>query len=164
MDTNKSQTDTKLPPTLKFEDLMLPQVRQTIFAIKSVLGRYIGMSHVRVILFQRMNATEEISQAEIQRQLGVNGAVVTRIIKQMEAEGLITRRANPVDNRYMLVRLTDVGRQRQEEVLAKIRKIESTLLQGLTVEEIRCTQRVLAQIRQNAESLTANIEDGRSHK
>ena len=123
MDENERQADTKPVSALKFEDLMLPQVRQTIFAIKSVLGRYVGMSHVRVIFFQRMNATEEISQAEIQRRLGVNGAVVTRIIKQMEVEGLIARRADPADNRYMLVRLTDLGHRRQEEVLAKIRRI-----------------------------------------
>ena len=94
----------------------------------------------------------------------MNGAVVTRIIKQMEVEGLIARRADPADNRYMLVRLTDLGHGRQEEVLAKICRIESTLLQGLTVEEIRCTQRVLARIRQNAESLTASIEDGEMPK
>ena len=164
MDANDNQTDTMLSPALKFEGLMLPQVRQTIFAIKSVLGRYVGMSHVRVIFFQRMNAGEEISQAEIQRRLGVNGAVVTRILKQMQADGLIARRTDPVDNRYTLVRLTTLGRQRQEEVLAKIRRIESTLLQGLTVEEIKCTQRVLARIRQNAESLTASIEDGETLK
>ncbi len=119
-------------------EAMVPQIRQTISAIKSVMGQYIGVSMVRVSLFEQMNALEEISQAEIQRKIRVGGAVITRILKQMEAERLITRRPDPSDNRYTLVRLTVLGSQRKEDVIRKTRKIELTLLQGLDVEELKC--------------------------
>jgi DNA-binding MarR family transcriptional regulator len=134
-------------------EAMVPQIRQTISAIKSVMGQYIGVSMVRVNLFEQMNALQEISQAEIQRKIGVGGAVITRILKQMEAERLITRRPDPADNRYTLVRLTVLGSQRKEDVIRKTRKIESTLLQGLDVEELKCLHLTLAHIRRNAESL-----------
>ena len=136
-----------------FEEGLMPVIRQTIMAITSALSRYIGMSPVRVILLQKLLGVEEISQAEIQRKLGVGGAVVTRILKQMEAEGWITRRPDPSDNRYTLVRLTEAGRRRQEEVILKTQSLQSTLLQGLSSEDMLCMQRTLSRISQNAEGL-----------
>jgi DNA-binding MarR family transcriptional regulator len=137
-----------------FEEGMMPVIRQTIMAITSALTHYIGMSPVRVLLLQKLLGAGEISQAEIQRKLGVGGAVVTRILKQMEAEGLITRRPNPSDNRYMLVRLTEAGRKRQEEVILKTHTLQSNLLQGLSYEDMQCMQRTLLRIRDNAEGLS----------
>jgi DNA-binding MarR family transcriptional regulator len=155
MKENQSQPDFQpAPAPIAFEEVMMPVIRQTIMAITSALAQYIGMSPVRVILFQKLHDVDEISQADIQRKLGVGGAVVTRIIKQMEAEGLIIRRPDPSDNRFTLVRLTEAGRKRQDEVVLKTHKIESTLLQGLSSEEFMCMQRALTRIRQNAENLT----------
>jgi DNA-binding MarR family transcriptional regulator len=37
----------------------------------------------------------ESSQAELQRRLDVDGAAVTRQVKQLEAEELLSRRADP---------------------------------------------------------------------
>ena len=71
----------------------------------------------------------------------------------MEADGLITRRTDPGDNRFMLVKLTEAGRERQAEVALKLNKIKSTLMQGLSSEELLSMQRTLERIRQNAESL-----------
>jgi DNA-binding MarR family transcriptional regulator len=86
--------------------------------------------------------------------------VVTRIIKQLEAEGWITRRPDPSDNRFTLVQLTESGRARREQVVSKNRKMESTLLQGVSEEDMICTQRTLARIRQNAERFALNSDAG----
>jgi DNA-binding MarR family transcriptional regulator len=155
MEENQSQPDfQRISASTAFEEVMMPAIRQTVLAITSALAHYTGMSPVRVILFQKLHDMEEISQAEIQRKLGVGGAVVTRIIKQMEVEGLIVRRPDPSDNRFTLVRLTEAGRKRQEDVSLKTHKFEAALLQGLSSEEFLCMQRALTRIRQNAESLT----------
>jgi DNA-binding MarR family transcriptional regulator len=157
VEENQNRVDSQSGLTSKaFEEAMMPVIRQTIMAITSALTQYIGMSPVRVLLYQKLKDVEEISQAEIQRKLGVGGAVVTRIIKQMEAEGLIVRRPDPSDNRYMLVRLTEAGRQRRDEVVLKTHMIQSTLLRGLSREEFQCMQSALSRIRQNAESLTGD--------
>ena len=139
-------------------EIMLPEIRQTIAVIKTVLGQHLGISPARVILLEQLGAREEISQAEIQRKLGVGGAVITRIIKQMEAEGLITRRPDPADNRFTLVRLTDQGQSRRDEVVGKLHMIGITLLAGINADEMRCMQASLAHIQKNAESLVMRNE------
>lgn len=140
----------------------LPSIRQTVMAIISALAKYVGMHPVRMSIILKLDAVEEISQAEIHRKLGVGGAVVTRILKKMEAEGLIIRRPDPLDNRFTLVRLSDAGRARRDELLVKTKRIESALLQGLSPEEIESMQHTLRRIRQNAESLVEGTEEDES--
>jgi DNA-binding MarR family transcriptional regulator len=65
-----------------------------------------GMSKSRLEIMHDLMHVDEMSQADLARHLGVEGAVVTRIVKQLEAEGLVTRRADPRDNRYTLVALS----------------------------------------------------------
>src|SRR5690349_10766881 len=72
-----------------------------------------GMSQTRLELMHDLSHADEMSQAELQQRLGVEGAVITRIIKQLEAMGLVTRRADPQDNRYTLVSLSAEGRAAQ---------------------------------------------------
>src|SRR5512138_3592258 len=69
-----------------------------------------GMSKSRLEIMHDLTHTDEMSQADLAKHLGVEGAVVTRIVKQLEAEGLVSRRADPRDNRYTLVALTPHAR------------------------------------------------------
>ena len=71
----------------------------------------------------------------------------------MEAEGLVTRRPDPADNRFTLVQLTEAGWALQEDIIAKLQKADATLLHGLSREDILCTTRTLTRIRENAERL-----------
>ncbi len=97
-----------------------------------------------------------MSQAEIQHRLGVDRSGVTRIVKLMEADGLVTRRPDPVDNRFTLVQLTETGRALQEEVSAKLQAAEATVLDGVSRADMLCTVRTLTRIRENAERLTTD--------
>lgn len=114
------------------------------------------MSHARLLVLQELNHRGELSQADLQQLLSVDGAVITRLVKQMEAEGILGRRPYPADNRFTLVTLTGQGHKRIEEILAKARSMLPLLLEGLSEEEIYCTQKALTLIRQNAENLLAS--------
>ncbi len=139
----------------EFERETLGQIRLTVFSIQSAIRRYIGMSRARGVLFHMMTVDYEMSQAEIQQRLGVDRSEVTRIVKQMEADGLVTRRPDPADNRFTLVQLTKKGLSLQEEISAKLQAAEATVLQGLRREDLLCTVRTLTRIRENAERLAA---------
>lgn len=93
----------------EFERQILAQIRQTFFSIQLAIGQYVGTSQVRGMLFHCIKRDQEMSQAGIQQRLGVDRSEVTRIVKQIEAEGLVTRRPDPVDNRFALVLLTEAG-------------------------------------------------------
>lgn len=69
-----------------------------------------GMSQTRMEIMHELFHVEEMSQAELQQRLGVEGAVITRIVKQLESAGLVTRRADPQDNRFTLVALSAEAR------------------------------------------------------
>lgn len=145
---------------LEFQKETLAQIRLTVFAIQSAIGRYVGMSQARGILFHIMRIDQEVSQAAIQQKLGVDRSQVTRIVKQMEADGLVTRRPDPADNRFTLVQLTKAGRALQNEIGAKIQRADTTLLQGVSRADMLCTVRTLARIRENAGRLVIDRAAG----
>lgn len=144
--TRKPTTEEK-----EFETETLAQIRLTVFAIQSAIRRYVGMSRARGILFHCMRLDQEMSQTAIQQRLGVDRSEVTRIVKQMEAEGLVTRRPDPADNRFTLVQLTEAGWTLQNAISAKLQKADAMLLQGVSRADMLCTVRTLTRIRENAE-------------
>src|SRR5260221_14245332 len=57
-----------------------------------VFSQHVGMSFSRILVLHELMHAGEISQTELQQRLGMEGALLTRFAKQMEAAGLITRR------------------------------------------------------------------------
>jgi len=76
-----------------------------------IVSQAAGMSQTRLEILHELYHNAELSQADLQKHLGIEGTVITRIVKQMEVEGLITRHADPKDNRYTLVSLTQKMRE-----------------------------------------------------
>ncbi len=74
--------------------------------------RCAGISASRLQLLCKLYQVEEISQTLLQKEIGIDGAAVTRHLKQLEANAMVTRRTKPEDNRVTLVSLTDYGRER----------------------------------------------------
>lgn len=91
----------------------------------------------------------EISQSDLQNRLGMEGALVTRFVKQMESGGLVTRRADPKDNRYTLVTLTQTGRRELERAGSFQEKSEDRLLDGLKEKDKLALIRALKRIQWN---------------
>jgi DNA-binding MarR family transcriptional regulator len=70
------------------------------------------MSLSRFEVLYQLVQNEEINQSALQKSVNIDNAAITRHLKQLEAEGMVTRRKNPCDNRETFVRLTEEGRQR----------------------------------------------------
>jgi DNA-binding MarR family transcriptional regulator len=135
-------------------------IRQTLLAIKPAFEQVLGMPPLRVIVTILLEAEGEISQAEIQKRLGVDRALITRLVKQMEADGWVLRRTSPADNRYTLVRLSEMGFDQHLRILKKIDEIETSLMGDMNEEEIACLQHGLMRIRENAEKLVQGVKIG----
>jgi DNA-binding MarR family transcriptional regulator len=95
----------------------------------------------------------EVSHATLQRRLGVDGATVTRLVKQLEAEDAVNRRLDPTDNRFTLVSLTESGKQTAAELHEGLRQFQRRLLAGVNREEQQTVIRVLEQVCRNLESI-----------
>jgi DNA-binding MarR family transcriptional regulator len=95
-------------------------------------ARRVGMSLSRIEVLHELMHAGEISQMELQRRLGMEGSLLTRYAKQMEAAGLITRRVDPKDNRYTLVTIAPTARQLLHEMETLGDIFETQLLDGLS--------------------------------
>jgi len=113
------------------------------------ISQHAGMSFSRLLLLHELMHEGEISQAELQRRLGMEGALVTRFVKQMETSGLVARRADPKDNRYTLVALTSVGRAELQRLDDLREKAEEQLLDGLGSKDKVVLIRALKRVQEN---------------
>lgn len=112
-------------------------------------SRHVGMSLSRIELLHELMHAGEISQAELQQRLGMEGALVTRFVKQMEAAGLVTRRVDPQDNRFTLVTLAPAGQQVLQELETLGEEFETRLLEGLSQAEQASMVRAMKHIQAN---------------
>ncbi|MEG0260424.1 MAG: MarR family transcriptional regulator [Lysinibacillus sp.] len=71
--------------------------------------RCTGISASRYELLYQLYQTEEINQSTLQKAVNIDSAAITRHLKQLEANGMVTRRRNPTDNREIFVSLTEEG-------------------------------------------------------
>ncbi|MCO5081112.1 MAG: MarR family transcriptional regulator [Rhizobiaceae bacterium] len=82
-------------------------------------------------------------QNELADMLGLEGTSVVRVLDSLERDGLVRRQEDDRDRRAKRIFLTEEGRAlaaRSEHVFAQLR---SELLEGVGIEDIRATQRLL---------------------
>jgi len=114
-----------------------------------LFSRRIGMSVSRLHVIHELMHAGELSQAELQQRLGMEGALLTRFVKQMESAGLITRRPDPKDNRYTLVTLAESGKAELNEIDRKGDEFQEQLLEGVSEEEHAALVQTLRRIQEN---------------
>jgi DNA-binding MarR family transcriptional regulator len=144
------------------ESLRMTSLQDTLFQelaragseARRAFGLTTGTSERRRQLLPLLLQEGEVSHAALSRRLGVDGATVTRLVKQLESEAAVNRRLDPTDNRFTLVSLTENGRQTAIELQEARRQFQRRLLAGVTREEQKTVIRVLEQVRRNLERIT----------
>ncbi|MMZ68796.1 Transcriptional regulator SlyA [compost metagenome] len=76
-----------------------------------------------------------MSQQELQKELNIDNAAITRHLKQLEASGMISRRKKESDNRVTLVRLTDQSRQKIGTFEKEKKRLVEIMLKDIPQEE-----------------------------
>lgn len=122
-------------------------------ALQLAFERFVGAQASRLQLLGILSFIGEISQADLQRHMEVDGATITRQVKQMESEGLLRRRADPKDNRFTLVMLTDAGRETVRVLMRRGLEFEQLALREVGPEQIDCAVELLARVRQNIQAI-----------
>lgn len=121
-----------------------------------VFSRQVGVSLSRMEMLHELWHAGEISQTELQQRLMLDGALITRFAKQMEADGLITRRVDPKDNRFTLVKLAPPGQQFIDDMGELGDRFESDMLAGVSEEDRANVIRVMKQIDANLTRMLEN--------
>ncbi|MEJ8305815.1 MarR family transcriptional regulator [Saccharibacillus sacchari] len=112
-----------------------------------------GISATRFRLLQELFAAEEVGQTALQKSLGIDGAAVTRHLKQLEAKDFVSRRNCPDDNRVTLVHLTERGREHIEGFVQEKSRLIEDLFHGFDAEERERLANMLERMQRNADTL-----------
>jgi len=99
------------------------------------------------ILFA-LHQEDSMSQKELAKRLNVTPPSITSMIKKMEQEGYITRKA---DERVMRLTLAQKGKDCIDYVIKTAEKLEEIVFEGMTAEEKMLFRRLLLQILENLE-------------
>lgn len=132
-----------------FEENLFYQLAFICSESRQTFMQYIGMSQPRYQLLTYLAQKGETSHATLQQHLALDGATITRLVKQFEAEGLVSRRLDPQDNRYTLASLTDAGRQLVAGITEAHTAFVQRLLDGISAEEQAATLHVIKRLRAN---------------
>lgn len=121
-------------------------------AMDSVL-RPLGMTVTHYSCLELLAQRPGLSNSELAR-----GAFVTRqsmnvLLQALERDGYVERPAQPPVGKALPARLTERGRQRQEEASAAVRTVEDKMLSGLTDAERSDAFRLL-------QSMIGSLRDG----
>lgn len=137
--------------TTPIQETLIYQLSRTYFELIPTFERFMGLSRARWHLISVLSDKECLSQAQLAQLLRVDGAAITRQVKQLEEDGLVLRRADPQDNRFTLVSLTSAGRELYNNLRERRQLLEQQVIAGLSKEEIE-------QLKQGLQRLRANIQ------
>lgn len=119
--------------------------RANVGALLAGHGLHVGQEMVLMELWQE----DGLRGGELASRLGVEPPTVTKMLRRLEACGLVERRADPTDARSFRVYLTREGRSLEEPVLGCWELGEETALSGLGEVERETFRSLLIRVRSN---------------
>jgi DNA-binding MarR family transcriptional regulator len=82
----------------------------------------------------------------LRRVLGLSHSGGVRIVKRLEAQGLLVREADPADGRAVRLELSPAGRREAQRLLAGREAALAPLLESLSAEETATLERLLERL------------------
>jgi DNA-binding MarR family transcriptional regulator len=109
----------------------------------------IGLYRGQAILLMILSRHDGITHSEIAEKLRISPAAATKVIKRMEGEGYVRRRADPTDERVSRVYLQDRGRALIAEIEGAFGKLDRAMFEGLPEPELVRFRDLLTQMAGN---------------
>ncbi|SNT16116.1 transcriptional regulator, MarR family [Noviherbaspirillum humi] len=113
----------------------------------------LGMSQSKWRALRYADRAGDIAQADLAALLGIEAPAVTRLIKQMEQEGWITRQARPDDARVKLVRVTAKARKIIARIDQEVARLRADTVARLPAAEAAAGLRAMLTLQQLLQAL-----------
>lgn len=124
---------------------------------------FMGGPQGQVIRF--LDYREESEQAvlikDIEQELNITKSVASNLVKRMVQNGLVELEVSPNDKRAKYVRLTDKSRSQMKQVKSFFDRIDSSLLDGISEENLLIFEEVMGQLQANVEKIGGKNEETR---
>ncbi len=121
--------------------------RASVGEVLAGVGLHVGQEMVLVELWEQ----DGLRGGELAERLGVEPPTVTKMLRRLEACGLLERRRDPSDARSFRVYLTQKGREIESPVTRCWEEVEEKTLAGMTAGERKTFHRLLTKIRTNVD-------------
>ena len=118
-------------------------LRERVISALGKKGLHFGQGKILEILLD----LGKLNQREIGRLMDIKPATVTNQVKNMEAKGLIKRRKDPKDDRFMNVTLTPKGKEAANFMISVMVQAEEDVRAIFTKKEIDMLQKPLEKLR-----------------
>ena len=120
------------------------------------LGKAHGVEHLAgpqgvAVRYLFENQDKEIFIKDIERKLSISKSVASNLVKRMEKNGFVELVTSDKDKRYKYVHLTELGKNKAQEVGHFLEAIQGQLLEGISKEDAKTAFRVFRQICKNLE-------------
>ena len=122
-------------------------------AYKPILDA-LGLTYTQWIILVALSEENDQTVKALGETLFLESNTLTPILKKLEAQGYLTRRRDPADERQLIVSLTDAGHRLRE----KGRERTLVAASGLDADEVGRLQKAIAQLRDNLLESTRNEE------
>lgn len=110
-----------------------------------------GFNRTMGVVLGHLHHQGGMTAADLCRALDVTAASMSKMLRQMERDGLITRAPNPDDARSMLVHLTEKSEAYVEVFPKMLEAIDDLVFDGFSDEERDQFKVFLTRMRQNVE-------------
>ena len=124
---------------------------------------FMGGPQGQVIRFlERREHEQELTLIkDIEQELNITKSVASNLVKRMVQNGLVELEANPSDRRAKFVHLTEKSRSQMKQVKSFFDRMNSSLLDGISEENLAIFEEVMGQLQANVEKIGDKNEETR---
>ncbi|MDZ5758865.1 MarR family transcriptional regulator [Carnobacterium maltaromaticum] len=108
-----------------------------------------GISYTKLEILYQISQTANMCQQDIQQKLGVDAASITRHLKKLEEEKLITRIKDQENKRFLRIALTQDGQTQLKKLIAEKNQYEEKIFANLSLEQIDALEDMVHQVSRN---------------
>ena len=98
---------------------------------------------------------------DIEQEFNITKSVASNLVKRMVQNGLVELEASPSDKRAKFVHLTEKSRSQMKQVKSFFDRIDSSLLDGISEENLLIFEEVMGQLQANVEKIGGKNEETR---
>ena len=98
---------------------------------------------------------------DIEQEFNITKSVASNLVKRMVQNGLVELEVSPSDKRAKFVHLTEKSRSQMKQVKSFFDRIDSSLLDGISEENLLIFEEVLGKLQANVEKIGGKNEETR---
>ena len=124
---------------------------------------FMGGPQGQVIRFlERREHEQELTLIkDIEQEFKITKSVASNLVKRMVQNGLVELEVSPSDKRAKFVHLTEKSRSQMKQVKSFFDRMNSSLLDGISEENLAIFEEVMGQLQANVEKIGDKNEETR---